>query len=62
MLKRTLFIDADDTLWENNIFFEEVVNERFFAARSPVSLKAIYSPGLQSLAYDLQLRGQDRAA
>jgi putative hydrolase of the HAD superfamily len=28
---RTLFIDADDTLWENNIYFERVTAE-FVAA------------------------------
>jgi putative hydrolase of the HAD superfamily len=26
---RTLFIDADDTLWENNIYFERVATEYF---------------------------------
>lgn len=27
--KRTLLIDADDTLWENNIYFEEVADRYF---------------------------------
>jgi putative hydrolase of the HAD superfamily len=31
----TLFVDADDTLWENNVYFEEVIQEycRLAAAR-----------------------------
>ena len=27
--ERTLLIDADDTLWENNIYFEEVADRYF---------------------------------
>jgi putative hydrolase of the HAD superfamily len=30
MRRMTLLVDADDTLWENNIFFEKTI-ERFFA-------------------------------
>jgi putative hydrolase of the HAD superfamily len=37
----TLLIDADDTLWENNIYFERVIARFFqdFAGRSPRELR-----------------------
>ncbi len=27
MRRHTLLIDADDTLWENNVFFEKVIED-----------------------------------
>ncbi|MGH9487829.1 MAG: HAD family hydrolase [Terriglobales bacterium] len=34
MTRLTLFLDADDTLWENNIYFERAI-ERFYALLGP---------------------------
>jgi len=31
---QTLLIDADDTLWENNIYFERAIREFHFISQS----------------------------
>jgi len=35
MRRHTLLIDADDTLWENNVFFEKLIED--FISRSRIS-------------------------
>lgn len=42
MLRLTLLIDADDTLWENNIFFERTIDS-FTALLEPLGYSPAYS-------------------
>ena len=42
MPRQTLLIDADDTLWENNIFFEQAI-ERFTDLLEPFGFQRDYS-------------------
>jgi putative hydrolase of the HAD superfamily len=42
MARQTLLIDADDTLWENNIFFEQAI-ELFIAQLEPLGYTREYS-------------------
>lgn len=42
MSRQTLLIDADDTLWENNIFFEQAI-ERFIDLLEPLGFQRDYS-------------------
>ena len=42
MPRQTLLLDADDTLWENNIFFEQTI-ERFFDLLEPLGYAREYS-------------------
>ncbi len=39
MRRHTLLIDADDTLWENNVFFEKVI-EDFISLVEPAATRA----------------------
>jgi putative hydrolase of the HAD superfamily len=41
MARQTLLIDADDTLWENNIFFEETI-DRFVSALEHIGYTSEY--------------------
>jgi putative hydrolase of the HAD superfamily len=41
MVRQTLLIDADDTLWENNVFFEETI-EKFIALLQPFGYASDY--------------------
>ena len=34
----TLLVDADDTLWENNIYYEAVVADYLAGRRHPLSM------------------------
>lgn len=49
---RTLLIDADDTLWENNIYFERVAQE-FFAKLTECGVSA---PRAQSVLWQTEQR------
>jgi len=42
MPRQTLLIDADDTLWENNVFFEQTI-ERFVDLLEPFGFQREYS-------------------
>jgi putative hydrolase of the HAD superfamily len=42
MRKLTLLIDADDTLWENNVFFEQTI-EAFIALAQPLGYSRDYA-------------------
>jgi putative hydrolase of the HAD superfamily len=42
MVRSTLLIDADDTLWENNVFFERTIDE-FAALLEPLGFSREYS-------------------
>jgi putative hydrolase of the HAD superfamily len=42
MPRETLLIDADDTLWENNVFFEQTIEE-FLALLEPLGYSRVYS-------------------
>lgn len=42
MPRLTILIDADDTLWENNVFFEKTI-EDFFALTEPLGYSRDYS-------------------
>ena len=42
MARQTLLIDADDTLWENNIFFEQMI-ETFLARLDPLGFSREYT-------------------
>jgi putative hydrolase of the HAD superfamily len=41
MKRQTFLIDADDTLWENNVFFEQAIGE-FIARMEPLGYSAAY--------------------
>jgi putative hydrolase of the HAD superfamily len=41
MGRQTILIDADDTLWENNIFFEQMIG-RFLSGLAPLGFTAEY--------------------
>ena len=41
MPRETLLIDADDTLWENNIFFEKTIEE-FISIAEPLGYSREY--------------------
>ena len=41
MARHTLLIDADDTLWENNIFFEQTI-ETFIDLLEPLGYTRDY--------------------
>lgn len=41
MARQTLLIDADDTLWENNVFFEKAI-ERFVTLLEPLGFSREY--------------------
>jgi len=41
MLRQTLLIDADDTLWENNVFFEKTIDE-FLSLLEPLGFGRNY--------------------
>jgi putative hydrolase of the HAD superfamily len=42
MPRQTLLIDADDTLWENNVYFEQTIEE-FLALLDPLGYSRAYS-------------------
>jgi putative hydrolase of the HAD superfamily len=42
MTRETILIDADDTLWENNVFFEQTIEE-FLKLLEPFGFKPDYS-------------------
>jgi len=42
MARQTLLIDADDTLWENNIFFEKSIDE-FVSRLEPLGYTREYT-------------------
>ncbi|HEV2490045.1 MAG TPA: HAD family hydrolase [Candidatus Acidoferrales bacterium] len=42
MARQTILIDADDTLWENNIFFEQTI-DKFLAHLEPLGYTREYS-------------------
>jgi putative hydrolase of the HAD superfamily len=42
MARQTILIDADDTLWENNIFFEQTI-EKFLLHLEPIGYTREYS-------------------
>src|ERR1700730_12593752 len=42
MARETLLIDADDTLWENNVFFEQTIEE-FLTLLEPLGYPRVYS-------------------
>ena len=42
MPRETILIDADDTLWENNVFFEQVIEE-FLGMLEPLGFQREYS-------------------
>ncbi len=42
MPRLTLLIDADDTLWENNVFFEETIEE-FITLVEPLGYSREYA-------------------
>jgi len=42
MRRHTLLIDADDTLWENNVFFERVI-EDFISLVEPLGYARDYT-------------------
>ncbi len=42
MARQTILIDADDTLWENNIFFEQII-DRFLACLAHLGYTSDYS-------------------
>src|SRR5580698_11643798 len=42
MARLTILIDADDTLWENNVFFEKTI-EDFFTLMEPLGYSRDYS-------------------
>ena len=42
MPRETILIDADDTLWENNVFFEQTIEE-FVALLEPLGYKRDYT-------------------
>lgn len=54
-MKQHLLIDADDTLWENNIYFEEAVHEfiRFLAHSSlqPEDVRAVLNEVERDMGY-----------
>jgi putative hydrolase of the HAD superfamily len=41
MKRQTFLVDADDTLWENNVFFEKAISE-FIARMEPLGYSAAY--------------------
>ena len=41
MLRQTLLMDADDTLWENNVFFEQTI-EQFISLLEPLGFTREY--------------------
>ena len=42
MPRETILIDADDTLWENNVFFEQTIEE-FLTLLEPLGFKRDYA-------------------
>jgi len=42
MARLTILIDADDTLWENNVFFEKTIDD-FFTLTEPLGFSREYS-------------------
>jgi len=40
MRRHTLLIDADDTLWENNVFFEKLI-EDFISIVEPYGIREL---------------------
>ena len=41
MTRQTLLLDADDTLWENNIFYEQTI-ENFITLLEPLGFRREY--------------------
>jgi putative hydrolase of the HAD superfamily len=41
MKRQTFLVDADDTLWENNVFFEQAISD-FIARMEPLGYSAAY--------------------
>src|SRR3974390_1012733 len=42
MARETILIDADDTLWENNVYFEQTIEE-FLTLLEPLGYKREYA-------------------
>ena len=55
MRRMTLLIDADDTLWENNVFFEKTV-EQFFELVEPFGYARSYSRHILNETERLNIR------
>jgi putative hydrolase of the HAD superfamily len=56
MRRHTLLIDADDTLWENNVFFEKLI-EDFISLVEPYGYTRAYIRHILGLAGAVTLLG-----
>ncbi len=55
MRRMTLLVDADDTLWDNNVFFEQVV-EQFFELVEPFGYARAYARQILNETERLNIR------
>ena len=56
MRRHTLMIDADDTLWENNVFFEKLI-EDFITLTEPCGYARAYIRHILNETEAIWLRG-----